>query len=150
MSSTVSVTPLTLEIRPSRYLAYYVLGVYAAAGLVMVILPLSAYLIGAALSALLLFCVLTFQTHVSLRRARADVGLNRRADCSWQLRLGDGTVHQARLLTDSYFHPELLVLNFRLVNGKRRSVVLVRESADRVGLRRLRVALTLGVPAAIE
>ncbi len=145
MSSTVFVTPLTLEIRPSRYLAYYVLGVYAAAGLVVIGLPLPAWFKCAMLAVLLLFCAVTYQARVSLRSSRAVVGLNRHADGAWQLRTTDGAAHQARLLPDSYLHPELLVLNFRLAGGRRRSVVLVRDSADCADLRRLRVALALGV-----
>ncbi len=145
MSSTVSVAPLSLEIRPSRYLAFYVLGVYTAAGLVVIALPVSAWFKCALLGGVFLFCIVTYRTRVSLRNRRAVVGLSRQTDGAWQLRFADGAAQQARLLQDSYLHPELLVLNFRFAAGKRRSVVLVRDSTDSVGLRHLRVALALGV-----
>ena len=150
MSSTVSVPQLALEIKPSRLLAIYVLCVYSIACLVIIILPLSPWLLSAGLCALLLAGKMTYQTRVNLRSRRAVVALNRYVDASWQLGMTDGATLQASLLPDSYLHPELLVLNFRLVNGKRRSVILVRDSADSTSLRRLRAALALGVGAALE
>ena len=145
MSSTVSVTPLAVDIRPSRWLACYVLSVYVTAGLVVIVLPVSPWIISIALIVLLLSGTATFRVRVNLCSRRAVVALNRYADGTWQLRLADGTLHQARLLPDSYLHPELQVLNFRLDNGMRRSVVLMRDSADPASLRRLRVGLALGM-----
>lgn len=145
MSSTVSVTPLALEIKPSRCLAVYVLCIHSVAALVVVILPVPLWMMCGALLVLLLSCVLTFKQRIRLRSHKAIVGLNRFADGAWQLRLTNGAIHQANLLPDSYLHPELLVLNFRQDSGKRCSVVLLRDSADSSSLRRLRVAFTLGV-----
>ena len=145
MLSTVSVIPLALEIKPSRLLAIYVLCVYATAVLVVLILPVSLRMMCGTLLILLLSGVLTYRRRVSLCSCNSIVGLNRNADGTWQLRLTGGATHQASLLPDSYLHPELLVLNFRLGNGGRRSAVLVRDSADCTSLRRLRVALALRV-----
>lgn len=145
MSSTVSVTPITLEIIPSHWLAYYVVCVHVIAGLSVIFLPVSTWVMCAALFVLVLLCVVTYRTHVSLRSRRAVVALNRYADDAWQLRLVSGASYQARLLPDSYVHPELLVLNFRLDIGERRSVVLMSDSADAARLRRLRVGLMFGV-----
>jgi toxin CptA len=145
MSSTVSVIPLALEIKPSRLLAIYLICVYATAALVVLILPVSLWLMCCALLSLLLSGAFTYRHRISLRSRNSIVGLNRNADGTWQLRLTGGAAHQASLQPDSYLHPELLVLNFKLGNGKRRSVVLVRDSADCTSLRRLRVALALRV-----
>ncbi len=145
MSSTVSVIPLALEIKPSRLLAIYVLCVYAAAVLVVLILPVPLWMMCGGLLILLLSGMLSYRRRVSLRGRNSIVGLNRNAGGTWQLRLTDASTHQASLLPDSYLHPELLVLNFRLGNRRRRSVILVRDSADSTSLRRLRVALALGV-----
>ncbi len=145
MSSTVSVTPIAVDIRPSRRLACYVLGVYAASCLVIFILPISQLAVSIALIVLLLLGTVTYHTRVSLRSPRAVVALNRHADGAWQLRLSSGDSYQARILPDSYVHPDLLVLNFRLSRGKRCSVVLLRDSADTACLRRLRAGLSLGV-----
>lgn len=150
MSSTVSVIPLALEIKPSRLLAIYVLCVYATAVLVVLMLPVPLWMMCGGLLILLLSGMLTHRRRVSLRGRNSIVGLNRNADGTWQLRLTDTSTHQARLLPDSYLHPELLVLNFRLGNRRRRSVVLVRDSTDSTSLRRLRVALALGVREAKE
>lgn len=148
MSSTVSATPLAVEIKPSRRLAIYVLGVYATAASVVLALPVSRVVIAGALLGLFLAGVHAYQRRVTLRSRHAIVGLNRHADGTWLLHLADGATHQASLLPDSYLHPGLLVLNFRLGNDRRRSVVLARDSADSTSLRRLRVALSLGVRAA--
>ncbi len=145
MSSTVSVIPLALERRPSRLLAIYVLCVHVTAALVTLILPVSRWMMCGTLLMLLLSGILMYRRRVSLRSRDAIVGLDRNADGTWQLRLTDGTTRQASLLPDSYLHPELLVLNFRLGNGRRDSVVLLRDSADSTRLRQLRVALALGV-----
>jgi hypothetical protein len=150
MSSTVSVTPLALEIKPSRRLAICILCVYTLAALAVFTLPVSLWLMCGALLPLLLSCGVTYQRRISLRSSKAIVGLNRHADGVWQIRLTDGSAHQANLLPDSYLHPELMVLNFRLGTGKRRSVVLVRDSADGASLRRLRVALALGVRESMD
>jgi hypothetical protein len=113
--------------------------------LVVLILPVSFWTMCGALLLLVMSCGLTYKRRVSLRGRNAIVGLNRHADGAWQIHLTDGSAHQANLLPDSYLHPELMVLNFRLGTGKRRSVVLVRDSADNTSLRRLRVALALRV-----
>ncbi len=150
MLSTISVTPLALEIKPSRRLACYVLSVYLVATLVVIILPLSPWFVSAALGAVLLSGAVTYHNRVSLHRPDAVVGLNRHVDGTWQMRHTDGTSHLASLLPDSYLHPELLLLNFRLSTGKRRSVVLLSDSADATSLRRLRVGLMLGVRNPLE
>lgn len=144
MSSTVSVTPLAVEIRPSRWLARYVVSVYSVAGLIIMQLPLSPWDLIVALCGLLLSGAVTYHRRVGLRGRSAVVAINRRVDGIWCLRQTDGVSHQAKLLPDSFLHPELLVLNFRLGNGRRRYVVLARDSSGVNSLRRLRAMLALG------
>jgi toxin CptA len=144
MSSTVSVTPLALEIRPSRLLALYVLCVHAIAMLVVFVLPISLWLKCGLLFVLTMSCALTYRRRVGLRSRHSIMGLNRSTDGIWRIQLGDGTVHEVVLLPDSYLHPELLILNFRVGKRRRRSVVLLRDSADCTCLRHLRVALAMG------
>ena len=60
---------------------------------------------------------------------------------------GHWTVHssagafEAQLLGNSLRHPRLLVLNFRLKTGARRTRILLGDELDEDGLRRLRVRL---------
>ena len=150
MSSTVSEIPLSIEIKPSRLLTVYVLCIHAAATLVATILPVSLWIMCGMLLLLLMSCAVTYTRRINLHTRNAVVGLERRPDGAWQIHLKDGSAHQVNLLPDSYLHPELLVLNFKLCSGKRRSVVLARDSADSTSLRRLRVALALGVRESMD
>ena len=44
-------------------------------------------------------------------------------------------------LTGGYAHPSIVILNFRLESGRRRSLALLPDAADAEALRRLRVWL---------
>lgn len=143
MSSPLSVTALALEIKPSRWLARYVCGVFAAAHLILFTLPVSAWIVCTASVALLAAGVKTYRTRVSLCAPRAVVRINRHTDRTWQLQLRNGAQLDATLRHDSYLHPHLIVLNFKLTTGRRHSVVLCRDAADATALRHLRVALAL-------
>ncbi|MEZ5580183.1 MAG: protein YgfX [Candidatus Competibacteraceae bacterium] len=61
-------------------------------------------------------------------------------DGRWCLETGDGIRHPAGL-TGGYAQPGIVVLNFRLEGGWRRSVVLLPDAVDSETLRRLRVWL---------
>ncbi|MGB5062377.1 MAG: protein YgfX [Candidatus Competibacter sp.] len=61
-------------------------------------------------------------------------------DGRWRLETGDGARYLARL-TGGYAHPGIVVLNFRLESGWRRSLVLLPDAVDSETLRRLRVWL---------
>lgn len=61
-------------------------------------------------------------------------------DGRWLLETGDGTRYHAGLI-DGYAHPGIVILNFRLENGERRSLALLPDTAEPNALRRLRVWL---------
>ncbi|NMQ20441.1 hypothetical protein E4P82_15320 [Candidatus Competibacter phosphatis] len=61
-------------------------------------------------------------------------------DGRWRLETGDGIRHPAGL-TGGYAQPGIVVLNFRLEGGWRRSVALLPDAVDSETLRRLRVWL---------
>lgn len=61
-------------------------------------------------------------------------------DGRWRLETGDGVAYRAEL-RGGYAHPAIVILNFRLENGQRRSLTLLPDSADPDSLRRLRVWL---------
>ena len=143
MSSLLSVTALALEIKRSHWLAGYVLCVFVAANTILVMLPVSVWILCIAAVALLAASARTYRIRVTLRDSRAVVRLSRHTDGTWQLQLRNGAKLGATLLHDSYLHPSLIVLNFKLNTGKRRSVVLCRDSADATALRHLRIALAL-------
>ncbi len=75
--------------------------------------------------------------HRDGRRFMACIEL---VDGRWRLEMGDGRSHRAQL-TSGYAHPQLLILNFRLKNGRSRALTLLPDAADPDALRKLRVWL---------
>ena len=73
---------------------------------------------------------------------RALARLTWRADGAWLVHDAAGA-HEAELLGDSLVHPLLLVLNFRLKDGTRRTRALLGDETDADLLRRLRARLSL-------
>jgi hypothetical protein len=61
-------------------------------------------------------------------------------DGRWRLETGAGVAYRGQL-TGGYAHLLLVILNFRLQGGGRRSVTLLPDAADPETLRRLRVWL---------
>lgn len=75
--------------------------------------------------------------------ARALARLTWHADGSWLVHEASGAKREAELLGSSLVHDRLLVLNFRLKDGRRRSRALLGDEADEESLRRLRARLAL-------
>ncbi|MCP5197613.1 MAG: hypothetical protein H6974_12655 [Gammaproteobacteria bacterium] len=63
-----------------------------------------------------------------------------RLDERWRLTTGDGAAYWAWLI-DGQAHPLVVILNFRLEDGKHRVLTLLPDSADVGVLRRVRVWL---------
>ncbi|HAS51772.1 MAG TPA: hypothetical protein DCS21_08555 [Gammaproteobacteria bacterium] len=61
-------------------------------------------------------------------------------DGRWRLETGDGGVHHGQV-TGGYAHPLIVIVNFRLDDGRSRSLTLLPDAADSDDLRRLRVWL---------
>jgi toxin CptA len=74
---------------------------------------------------------------------RALQRLTWHADGSWLVHDATGAKHEAELLGSSLVHDHLLVLNFALKSGGRRSRALLGDEADAELLRRLRARLAL-------
>lgn len=72
--------------------------------------------------------------------ADADAG-------TWSVREQSGLSSTAELLGNSYVHPKLLVLNFRLKDGTRRSRAIFGDEATPGQLQRLRARLASTGPA---
>ena len=74
---------------------------------------------------------------------RALQRLTWHAEGSWLVHDASGAKHEAELLGSSLVHDHLLVLNFALKAGGRRSRALLGDEADAELLRRLRARLAL-------
>jgi len=59
----------------------------------------------------------------------------------WNLFDTDGQVHKVRLQGNSRVWPGLMILNFRLQGGGRRTLILLSDNSDAEQRRRLRVRL---------
>ena len=61
-------------------------------------------------------------------------------DGRWRLETGAGAVHHGQVI-GGYAHPLIVIVNFRLADGTRRSLTLLADAADSDALRRLRIWL---------
>jgi toxin CptA len=72
---------------------------------------------------------------------RALVRLMWHAEGHWTVREHSGLSAEAELLGSSYIHPRLLVLNFRLKDGSRRSRAILGDEASEAQIQRLQARL---------
>lgn len=142
--SSESELPLIIEAGRSRRLAAFLLTGHAAALGVCLVLPIPLtprlLLVGVILASL----ADSLFTHAWRRSARAVVTVEAQPGRPWVLHLRSGSALPARLLSSSFVHPRLLVLNFRTGRLFGRSVVLPEDAADPDLLRQLRVRLLCG------
>jgi toxin CptA len=68
------------------------------------------------------------------------------ADGSWSVEEASGRRADAELLGNSLVHPWLIVLNFKLAQGGRRTRILLGDELNAESLRRLRVRLGASRP----
>jgi len=139
-SSAKYATALSLEPRPSRRFALFLAASHGGAAVAVVVAGLAWW--GDVLLCVLIAAsgVHIYLRHVSLAHARAVVRLILTRHGQWRLVTAGGAEHSAELQGDSYVHPWLIILNFRL-NKARTSVVLFPDSLHAEDFRRLRVRL---------
>jgi hypothetical protein len=130
---------LNIEPRPSRILLVIGGGVHILAGVAVVVCSLPLW-IKVGLMAGIALVLIRFGWQYGYRRGDGFIGRIERLDGVWRLETGGGSVHRARL-TGGYAHPLIVILNFRLESGGRRSLALLPDAADAEALRRLRVWL---------
>ena len=136
-----SLPPLILEPRPSRLLLASGSGAYLLAGVAVIVSILPLW-IKAGLIVVIALALGRFVWRYGWRRGRGFIARLERLDGGWRLEMGDGALHRASL-TGGYAHPGLVILNFRLASGRRRSLALLPDAADPDTLRRLRVWLRI-------
>lgn len=144
MSSSTYATPLTLELRPSRWLLGGLLMLHVIS-IAVLWLPM---MVPWWLRPLLLLMVLWSAWHSIRLHAwqLAPTAMVRAVwrEQDWVVELADGTQQDAQLLPGAYVTPALVVLGFQLAGQRRRRYLLLApDSADITTLRRLRVRLRL-------
>ncbi|MBK8181690.1 MAG: hypothetical protein IPK63_01730 [Candidatus Competibacteraceae bacterium] len=128
-----------LAVRPSRWLLIGG-GMLHLMAVIAVLLSSLAIWIKAGFIAGLGLSVVLMAFRNGLRRSRGFVSRIEWLDGRWRLESGDGAIHQAQLIA-AYAHPAIVILNFRLEDGRRRSLTLLPDSTNAEVLRRLRVWL---------
>ena len=130
---------LTIEPHPSRLLLACGGGAHVLASVAVLVSGVppwikASFVVGIALG------LVRFVWRYGHRRGRGFIARLELLDDAWRLETGDGMPHRARL-TSGYAHPGIVILNFRLESGGRRSLALLPDAADSETLRRLRVWL---------
>jgi toxin CptA len=146
MSSSPFDATIDLALRPSIRALAWLFWLHAGVlGLALAALPTGAPMVAMAIAA----GASWFWTrrHPAFGHgARAVARLTWHADGSWHVHDAAGRQSAAELLGDSLVHDLLLVLNFRLKDGGRRSRALLGDEADEESLRRLRARLGMARP----
>lgn len=137
MSSKKSAPPLHLEPRISLQLSMLLLIVHGLALIAIMALTLPVWVYLALVTLVILNFYITFNHHVLGRSRKAVLSMVWGGEGEWSLMTADGEVHEAKLLPGSYVHPLLVILNFILNGGSRRTVVLLKDSLDQNTHRKL-------------
>ncbi|HKT32009.1 MAG TPA: protein YgfX [Gammaproteobacteria bacterium] len=142
MSSPAYGEPLEINIRPSRQVASLLLAIHLTAAVVISQLPmplLSRLIILAAILVSLAWNGVMFW-----RRTPKRLLWSR--EQGWRITDRRGITHDLDLLPQAYLGNWMLVAHFQTAGGKRRAVMLARDSCSADSLRRLRVMLRYGAP----
>ncbi len=139
-----SAEPLHIEPGPSRWLTAYLLGVHAAALVLLAGWIRPAWLATGLAAVVLWRLAVNWRRHVQRRGERVVVRAVWHADGRWVLETAAGSL-AARLERDAFVHPLLVVLNFRTPQG-RHVLILFRDAVPEAVHRRLRVRLRVEGP----
>jgi len=141
MSFQESVAPLRIKLHRSGVLTGFILLAHGGAIILSVLsLPLWTGL----LLSLGVVCnlVYTLNRHVLMHGQYAIAELAWAINGDWHLITRDGKRHDAQLLRSTYLHARLVILNF-VVDGGKRSIILLPDALDTNTFRRLRVRLQI-------
>lgn len=133
---------LTVKVKSSRYLTIFFSIIYCGA---IAILLQSALVIFIKLAGIII-CLIAFSYCLGRNHCfylpNTATQLWRAKEGHWLVLTRDGKLYQGELLGDSYISSLLLILNFRLLNPKKKiSVLLAADTLSQDEFRRLKVAL---------
>jgi hypothetical protein len=132
-----------ISIRPgfSRQLAAYLLAIHGLAFGLAALLPLP-WVYKIPLTLLVLYSLIHYWRSELLQRgARIVTAFEWRGEGEWLLWDMQQNPLAATLAGSTFVHPRLIILHFRTVAGKRRSLCLPADRVDGEQLRRLRARL---------
>lgn len=143
MSSTAWSGGLLIRPRPSRVLAVMLALVHLGAVSCIVALPVSAWIRGPAVVAVLLSLARYLWRGWSGRDSETVRALYWAPDGAWMVTDASGRRHPAILNGETFVSPFLTILNLKLHDGSGRSVVLLPDSIEPRRLRRLNARLRM-------
>ena len=143
MSSKKYDQSLHLQPRSSRYLSLALFFLHGIALVVAANLTIPGWLSIVLSVAVLANFYTTFTVHVLGRGKYALLNMVWSDEGDWTLINGEGQELRASLLPSSYVHPHLVVLNFHIAKGGRRTAILLRDSLDSKTFRDLLVRMRL-------
>lgn len=128
---------MQLNLYPSRYFLAFILLCHVSAMLVILALPLQWWVIIIVEVLLAANFVHMIQKYI-LRKSNKTIVCLWLEQPQWVLMDRAGNKMIGSLLKDSTSSPVLVVLNFKLNNGKRKSVVIFSDSIDKPSFSKLR------------
>ncbi len=144
-------SPLVIDLHPSRFLAWAVVGTGCATLVLILVLPLFIW-IQLPLFILVFLCFFqVYQRDVAVASPFRVTQIIWEDKNQWRLVTRSGQSIKASLERDSVLWSKLLVLNFRWYeNARKRSLVIFSDSANYEQLRRLRVHLKIQLTQIFE
>ncbi len=137
MSSTAWSGGLLIHPRPSRVLAALLTLAHLGAALCIALLPVDPWIRGPAAVVILLSLVGHLHRGLLGRGPGAVRAVYWAPDGAWLVTDAAGGLHPAGLDGETFVSPFLTILNLKLHEGGRRSVVLLPDSIEPARLRRL-------------
>lgn len=134
--------PLEINIRPSRQVASLVFAIHLTAAVICSQLPLS--LLSRVVILLAILVSLIWNGVLFWRRTPKRLLWSQEE--GWRLKDHNDRVQRVELLPQAYLGNWITIAHFRTSKGKRRAVMLARDSCGGDNLRRLRVLLRYGTP----
>jgi Flp pilus assembly protein TadB len=130
---------LNIQLRRSRILLISGSAVHVLSGIAVVVCSLPLW-IKVGLIAGIVLSLAWFGYCYGYPQGRRFIARIELLDGRWRLETGDGGAHRGQLI-GGYAHLLIVIVNFQLEHGGRRSLALLPDSADPDDLRRMRVWL---------
>ncbi|MCK4743550.1 MAG: hypothetical protein KAT25_07000 [Sulfuriflexus sp.] len=153
MSSKPFDKALHLEPKASRTFAALLLALHIIAGLsVAVVIPVIGFTLLLFIPVLVYSGYYYFRKCILLSANSSVIKISQSTDGDWSLILHDQSKHYVDLCDDSYVHPLLVILNFKIEGSsyRRISLPLFRDALGEEAHRQLRCRLRLSKPAEPE
>jgi len=142
---------LHLELKASQTFAVLLLALHLIAGLsIAAVIPFDnfGWLLLIPIFIYSAYCYL--KKYIFLSSHNSVIALSQSIDGDWLLILRNQSEHYADLCDDSYIHPLLIILNFKLEGGRRISLPLFSDTLGKEQHWQLRCRLRLSKPAEPE